>query len=58
MVRDSGNSSGSMLAISVLRARIWLSLPSPTAHTGSPATSSRGVSLADLTGVLPISAGS
>ena len=36
MVRDSGSASGSMLAIAVLRACIWLSPPSPTTHTDSP----------------------
>ncbi len=58
MVRDSGSSSGSMPAISVLRACIWLSAPSPTTHTGSPAVSSRGARWADFTGVAPMSAGS
>src|SRR5204862_86942 len=58
MVRDSGSSSGSMPAISVLRACIWLSAPSPTTHTGSPAVSSRGVRWADFTGVAPMRAGS
>ena len=58
MVRDSGSSSGSMLAISVSRECIWLSVPSPTTHRCSPAASSSGSSFADFTGVVPISRGS
>ncbi len=47
-----------MLAICVLRERSSLSPVMPTTHTLSPADNSRGVSFADLTGVLPTSLGS
>ena len=46
------------VAIWVLRERISLSAPRPTTHTGSPAASSRGLSFALFTGVVPISFGS
>ncbi len=58
MVRDRGSSKGSTLAIWVLRERSWLSPLMPTTHTFSPGVRSRGVSFADLTGVLPSNFGS
>ena len=59
MVRDSGSSSGSMLAISVSRECIWLSAPSPTTHTVLARVPARAASsFADFTGVVPISCGS